>query len=106
MKSVKARSQNSKTKKHILFKNSYISLLYSFFKLKHLYCRYKNVDYFISCKTENSYSYTENSKEFRAKPNNSRCANRNHQKNMKVKQESFHSRLADNVDIGEGVWEA
>ena len=105
MKSVKARSQNSKTKKHILFKNSYISLLYSFFRLKHLDCRYKNVDYFISCKTFQK-QYTENSKEFRAKPNNCRCANRNHQKNMKVKQESFHSRLADNVDIGEGAWEA
>ena len=54
--------------------------------------------------TLNMYFY-EISEEFRTRFNNHRCVHRNHRKNRKVKQESFHAHFADDVHSGEGDWE-
>ena len=63
--------------------------------------RSKNVVYLISCKTCRE-QYTGSSEEFRARFNNYRCTHRNYHKNMKVKQESFHTHFADGIRSGEG----
>ena len=52
----------------------------------------------------NTYFY-EISEVIRTRFNNHRCAHRNHRKNRKVKQESFHAHFADDVHSGEGDWE-
>ena len=62
-------------------------------------CRSKNVVFFISCKTFHK-QYTENSAEFRAKFYSYRWMHRNCLKRIKVKQELFHTRFADDFLSG------
>ena len=71
---------------------------------ENLNCRFKYVVYLIFCKTC-CKQYIGSSEEFRTRFNNYRCAHRNYRKNMKVKQESFHTHFADGVHSGEGDWE-
>ena len=67
---------------------------------ENIYCRYKNVVYFISCKTCHK-QYTESSTEFRAKFHSCKWTHRNCLKSMKVKQELFLTRLADGFLSGD-----
>ena len=71
---------------------------------ENLSCKSKNVVYLVSCKTCHN-QYTGRSEEFRARFNNYSCVHHNYCKNIKVKQESFHTYFADGIHSGKGDWE-
>ena len=65
-----------------------------FIRLKDLKHSIENVVYLFTCKTC-SKQYTWNTKDFRPRFNNYRCAHRNFLKGKKVKQESFNAHFVE-----------